>query len=181
MSLYKLFKKYAPKNEIRPMIAFVKKLNKTGLIGCEIGVREGYNAVNILQNLNIKKLYLVDPYLPYYIKEKGETRDPSNTERACRKRLILFGNRAIFIKEKSEDAIKQIKDELDFVYIDGNHAYEFVKRDLELYYPKVKVGGVIGGHDFKPKYYGVAKAVLEFTEKNELKPYGKGTDWWFVK
>ena len=47
----------------------------------------------------------------------------------------------------SEDAVDDIPEKLDFVYIDGNHAYEYVKKDIGLYYPKLKKGGVIGGHD----------------------------------
>lgn len=53
----------------------------------------------------------------------------------------------------------------DWVYIDGNHLYEFVKQDLELYYPKVKSGGYIAGDDYGGKGWwdnGVQKAVDEF-------------------
>jgi hypothetical protein len=37
---------------------------------------------------------------------------------------------------------------LDFIYIDANHSYDFVKEDLELWYPKVKPGGWVMGHDY---------------------------------
>ena len=36
----------------------------------------------------------------------------------------------------------------DFVYIDGDHSGESVARDIEQYFPKVKPGGYIGGHDY---------------------------------
>jgi predicted O-methyltransferase YrrM len=36
---------------------------------------------------------------------------------------------------------------LDFVYIDGDHRYEAVRSDLELYRPKLRKGGVLAGHD----------------------------------
>jgi hypothetical protein len=38
---------------------------------------------------------------------------------------------------------------VDFIYIDGNHSYESVKQDIELYLPKLKKGGIIAGHDYK--------------------------------
>ena len=38
--------------------------------------------------------------------------------------------------------------EFDFIYIDGLHTYEAVKQDIELYLPKLKKGGIIGGHDY---------------------------------
>ena len=71
------------------------------------------------------------------------------------------------------------------MYLDGNHEYEFVKRDIELYYPKVKQGGVLGGDNFDPIFPSVARAVLEFTEKHNLKIYGGRSklsyEWWVIK
>lgn len=40
----------------------------------------------------------------------------------------------------------------DFVYIDGDHSYKGAKSDLRNYYPKVKRGGVIAGHDYCCSY-----------------------------
>jgi hypothetical protein len=37
---------------------------------------------------------------------------------------------------------------LDFVFIDGSHLYEAVKADIQIWLPKVKLGGFIGGHDY---------------------------------
>jgi len=67
------------------------------------------------------------------------------------------------------------------VHACGNHAYEFLKKDIELYYPKIKTGGVLGGHDFTLSTKGVFKAVMEFVTDNELKLHGEDTDWWVVK
>lgn len=58
----------------------------------------------------------------------------------------------------------------DMIYIDGDHSYEGVKKDLLASYLKIKPGGWIMGHDFginpqKAKHYyefGVEKAVVEF-------------------
>ena len=60
-----------------------------------------------------------------------------------------------FIKLTSEQAIRLsclIPNDLDFVYIDGNHDYDYVKKDLELYYPKLKGGGVLGGDNFEVEF-----------------------------
>ena len=82
-------------------------------------------------------------------------------------------------------AIDDIPRYNDFVYIDGNHSYDFVKKDIELYYPRVREGGVFGGHDFHAmadKDYGVARAVLEFVDKEGLQLFGKRSmDWWVIK
>ena len=53
----------------------------------------------------------------------------------------------------------------DVVYIDGSHKYKDVKRDIELYLPKVKKGGIIAGHDYRKKFPGVMKAVHETVGK----------------
>ena len=54
---------------------------------------------------------------------------------------------------------------IDFVYIDGEHSYEAVKRDIELYLPKIKDGGIIAGHDYHESWPGVIKAVEEVLGK----------------
>jgi predicted O-methyltransferase YrrM len=50
----------------------------------------------------------------------------------------------------------------DFVFIDAEHTYEEVKKDIEAWWPKVKPGGAMAGHDWSAAFPGVAKAVNEF-------------------
>lgn len=58
---------------------------------------------------------------------------------------------------------------LDYVYIDADHHYEPVCRDIDAWLPKVKPGGIIAGHDFCPYTgYGVIQAVTERFEKVEI-------------
>jgi hypothetical protein len=78
----------------------------------------------------------------------------------------------------SADVAPTIPDRsLDFVFIDGNHSYEAALQDLQLWSPKVKVGGLITGHDYcdnpaKP-FLKVKPAVDEFTRE-------RGITTWFV-
>ena len=58
---------------------------------------------------------------------------------------------------------------LDFVFIDASHEYEDVKQDILSWYPKIKKGGYIAGHDYTT-FDGVQKAV------NELIIH-KGLNW----
>ena len=55
---------------------------------------------------------------------------------------------------------------LDFVFIDANHSYEFIKDDIKHWYPKVKKGGILAGHDYWSDWPGVIQAVDEFISKN---------------
>jgi hypothetical protein len=60
----------------------------------------------------------------------------------------------------SYDLVNNFEDKyFDFIYIDGNHEYEWVKKDIELYLPKTK--HLIGGHDYQKEWPGVVKAVTE--------------------
>lgn len=71
-------------------------------------------------------------------------------------------NNIIHHKDFSYNISNQFQDnQYDFVYIDADHTYESVKKDLELYLPKVKNGGIIGGHDYTDNWVEVRQAVDE--------------------
>ena len=55
----------------------------------------------------------------------------------------------------------------DFIYIDANHEYQAVKKDLELYTPKTKF--LIGGHDYQFEWPGVVQAVNEIVGEPDRK------------
>ena len=157
----------------RPMTKFmIKKYPKDKLIGAEIGVEYGLNAKTMLHFLPIEKLYLIDPYL----EKSGEI-----YYNETKKFLSKYSKKIEFIRKTSEEAVNEIPNNLDFVYIDGVHNYEDIKRDIELYYNKVKKGGLVGGHDFWADHIGVCKAVLDFISENNLKLKGSLTDWWIIK
>lgn len=156
---------------LRAMDGFMKKyFNGKKLVGAEIGVFEGNHADAMLHHLSIKKLYLIDPYYESY-----------DCEIKAKKLLKPFNNKIKFIKDLSGKAIGNIPNNLDFCYIDGNHEYKHVKEDIELYYSKLRDGGVLGGHDFRIPYLDVVNAVLEFANLNDLKILGNNHDWWIIK
>jgi hypothetical protein len=167
---------------MRPMMMQVKKINNQhNLMGVEIGVKLGKNAKRILNNLHIKKIYLIDPY--DNIIERGFFWKQEYTDcfSEAKNNLSKFEEKIEFIKKKSEYASEDVPDNLDFVYIDGNHTYKYVKKDIELYYPKIKNGGIIGGHDIWS--LNVFIAILGFILKKRLLSnlYLKNPDWWIIK
>ncbi len=165
---------------------------KRNLIGAEIGVYKGEHAESFLENCSIKRLYLIDSYEDYTDykdaeRHYGHDQDIlEDAEKEAKERLEeKFYFHIKWIREKSINALKDIPDKLDFVYIDANHQYEFVKEDIENYYPKIKKGGILGGHDmyngFCHEHNGVIKAVTEFSVKNKLQLYVELPDWWIIK
>lgn len=79
---------------------------------------------------------------------------------------------------KSEDKIIEI-DPCDLIYIDGDHTYEGVKKDLELSWDKLKTKGILIGNDFDIE--GINLAVNDFIQKKKLRIYANRTDWWIIK
>ena len=167
-----------PEHYTRPMIKHIKSKNWKNIIGVEIGTEYGHNAKNILDILNIKKLYCIDPYVDETAFLHGK--DRANDAYLNAKKLLSKYDNVEIIRKTSNEAVKDIPNSVDFVYIDGNHEYEFVHDDLMYYFPKVRKGGIIGGHDFDAGHMGVAKAVFEF-KSDDIKLYGRGIDWWFEK
>ena len=78
--------------------------------------------------------------------------------------IHLFRSMTYFVLE-------QIPDEtISVIYIDADHTYETVRKDLDISLKKTKVGGIISGHDYiKENFSGVYRAVNEFCIENKLK------------
>jgi hypothetical protein len=116
-------------------------------VGAEIGVDRGeFSEVIAKSGL---KLYSVDPWFSYEDYEHTRGQDELNSlyERT-KKRLAPYSNCTI-VRKNSMDAAKDFEDgSLDFVYIDGNHQFKYVAEDICEWAKKVKVGGIICGHDY---------------------------------
>lgn len=69
---------------------------------------------------------------------------------------------------------------LNFVFVDANHTYEFVKKDIELWISKIKKGGYMGGHDYN-SCEGVKRAVDEIFGENKEIIMGGSIQSWLVK
>ena len=70
-----------------------------------------------------------------------------------------------------------VDNSVDNLFIDAGHSYEAVLADLKAWYPKMKNGSTMAGHDYN-SWEGVKKAVLEFFGKE---PDKVENDCWFVK
>jgi len=126
-------------------------LNLKGF-GAEIGVLRGEFSEHILKNWEGEKLYLIDAWRHF----KGVIDINNATPEGHGDNLLetlskvySYGERATLIRELSVEAAKFFPDGyFDFVYLDANHTHKSVIEDLNSWYPKVKVGGYIMGHDY---------------------------------
>lgn len=134
--------------------------------GAELGVSKGDNFKNLLKlNPNLG-LYGIDSFesegneLEKYNEGLYEGRTQKNAIENAKNIESKFPNRARMIFERTDEACKHIPDgHLDFVFIDADHTYEGVKRDIKLWEPKVQENGLIMGHDLN--WGSVSRAVGE--------------------
>ena len=91
------------------------------------------------------------------------------------------------VRGTGDQLAEQMARPVDFVYIDGNHDREHVARDIETWWPRVRSGGVLGGHDFYVRddhlqRADVLNAVWDFSERINVRPHATAcTSWWFIK
>lgn len=165
----------------RPSLTFAREYfaDRKDLIVAEIGVAYGINAEDIYNNLSPRKIYLVDTY---EINQRGFEENFSLEEQTARysEALCRFEGREgiVFLKQLSQLAVLEVPNEsLDYVYIDASHDELSVVLDIACWYPKVKMNGIIAGHDIGEKGSTVYNAVERmFTNFNV-----EDCDWWSVK
>lgn len=164
--------------------------------GAEIGVCTGRYSRILLETIPDLQLLGVDPYRPYagYTDFRRVGTHNKNLELA-REATGGFPGYSLMLAFGHEAAQWIPDGSLDFVFIDGNHQYPDVKQDIEDWAPKVRVGGIVSGHDyynFKSGRGGVVQAVDEYAEKHGFRVNSTGwtkgahhddkqPDWYWVQ
>lgn len=146
----------------------------------EIGCAAGNNALDIFKQLNVSEFVVVDPYESYVGFDDYDKRLLVEMRKAAEKRLEPFKRRVRWIHEDSATAVSKIDGEVDFIYVDGNHKYEYVLSDMENYYRLLSRRFVFGGHDIDAP--DVARAFVEFAAQISAANYEiKDPDWIIYK
>jgi hypothetical protein len=151
--------------------------------GVEVGVRHGFFSEYLLKLNPYLSMILVDPYMPYidgsYVFTEKE-QEEIMIEAA--NRLEKFNHRAKWCYITSKRAADCFDDEsFDFCFIDASHLYVDVKADITLWWNKVRIGGLLSGHDFSMQ--GVSTAIKDWMFENKIKelftsPADQGDCWW---
>ena len=146
---------------------------------CEVGIRVGANFKNLMK-MNPNLAVAVDSWRE--IGDKPENNDVDFSQEDLDSQYKEFKaqwgkhKNVKIVRNLSIEAAKQFDDEyFDYIYIDAAHTYEEVKNDLIAWYPKVKTGGILAGHDYladervwRGTICGVKKAADEFAKENNL-------------
>lgn len=162
----------------RSRVSLLKHMPKNAVCA-EIGVWMGEFSDLILKYAQPAKLYLIDcwEFQPAFASEAslGTAKDQRSYDKmytAVSHRLGQKPNTEI-IRAYSQDAVTQFPDNfLDWLYLDANHSYQHVLRDIRLYLPKIKPGGYITGDDYtwgKEFDYPVKRAVHDILTTAPLK------------
>jgi hypothetical protein len=149
----------------------IEKINAKSV--AEVGVAYGYHAEYLLERHKDIDYFGIDPYLPGYDPRDAFASDVARIfpESSGRSMDVLYAcvyinflnhfGRGTLIRKKSAHAADFFADgSLDLVYIDGDHRPESVQRDLECWFPKVRLGGIICGDDFN--YPGASDVITNF-------------------
>lgn len=157
--------------EVKDRDEFAEFLNTKGLLGhaVEVGVRAGYFSSRFMGKWNGKLLTLVDPWanLSDYHQHAGANWNQVYAN--AMKRYQKFGERVAVCRNISMAAAEILPNDLDFVYIDANHQYGHVAEDLSAWWPKVKIGGILAGHDlFSACQIDVTNAVMNFAIEHKV-------------
>lgn len=113
-----------------------------------------------------KEVITIDPFLDNY-DPNDETCQHASLSKVHKQFLLNIGEATNIkhIQKISDDAIIDLKKQsFDFIYIDGLHTYDQIKKDIKNYLPLVKKGGFIAGHDYHPNHQGVIDGVNEMLE-----------------
>lgn len=137
----------------------------------EIGTDRGYFASEFLKRWHGHSLYCVDPYEDNMVGYDDDIRWPREPDMLMAIQVLApYTPRARMVRLTSEKAVSALRHFLPhFVYIDGNHDYQYVKQDIELWWPRLRNGGIIAGHDFCEHTPGVMQAVHEFFDPKSVK------------
>lgn len=160
---------------------YTLKYIKEGDICAEVGVWQGHLTAKILKH-KPSKLCLIDPWKSQDVIGRCYSIKQEKMDKIYENVLNEFGKFSnVEIYREFSTNVSFSKQYFDWVYIDADHSYDAVKKDLEFYYPLMKKGGFLCGDDYglwsnNPKKGfgsdgggGPKPAVDEFVKRHNLK------------
>lgn len=166
---------------------------RCGGFGVEVGVWQGHLSAQLLKAFPDLILIMVDlwavPEGTTSMHDKDNNAAAMDQAKQMAMQITAFagGRRSIKQGSSVKWAGKYYGGVFDFVFIDADHYYESVKADVEAWWPKIRSGGILAGHDYagvgdRREGWGVKRAVDEFFGALGLKVNVEpGLVWWAKK
>jgi hypothetical protein len=171
-------------NHRAPQLAFIAwALNVPITKIAEIGVNKAESSILFRHLFPNASLTLIDPWKlnpNYLLSGTPISRKNKHYEKAYQTVLSHFKDDPLttILRTTSLEAAPHLPNDFDLIFIDANHEYAEVKKDILAYLPKVRPGGILAGHDYAPEipmFSGVKQAVDEIFGKQML--LGKDRVW----
>jgi len=138
----------------------------------EVGCKAGGTTAYLLDHFPELRAIAIDPWAPMENDAEDYTdHDFAEIERAFWKNIGIHKDRCTMLRETSLAAAMWAKlprasgplceQPFDLVFIDAGHDYENALADINAWWPLVKQGGYLCGHDYQQKFPGVMRAVAQ--------------------
>jgi hypothetical protein len=142
-------------------------------ICAEIGVWKGSFSSKILKR-KPSKLHLIDPWKHQNYKKMWYSIEQEKMDKIYHSVQKRFADdNRVELHRSFSTEVEFPKEYFDWVYIDGDHTYPMVLKDLDFYYPLVKKGGFLCGDDYGWTSvdcpFGPKRAVNEFVKVHNAK------------
>jgi len=174
----------------KQLIQWIRQLSRP-LVGAEIGVFRGNTSEALLREFPELSLWMVDPWAPFVGESAFDNESQAGFDASMAVAMFwteFAKNRRYVLRQPSPEAAKRFSDgTLDFVFIDGNHLYENVSADISAWWPKLRAGGLMTGHDYgvyrdAEGAWGVKRAVDEFVSATDRElALGLDGTWMAIK
>lgn len=147
--------------------------------GAEIGVAEGRHAKQICEQNPGVYLLCVDTWIKYRGNPRGGPQIQHDRNLSITQRILAPFNCEI-VQAFSIDAVRDVPlESLDFVYIDGNHNFDYVMQDIIEWGKRVRRGGIISGHDYYSfRGAGVIGAVNAYIQAHKVEEWFLTNEDW---
>ena len=165
------------------VLALLREFGRDKVVAAEVGVSSGETSSRLLAGHPGLQLHMVDSWGSGQSQTYKDTQDGHATMSAEQhrrnyldavRRVAFAKDRAFIWRMPSVEAAGHFPEGLlDLVFVDGDHSYEGVWGDIAAWWPRVRPGGILAGHDFdhprdKRGVFGVRRAVDEFVAANSL-------------
>lgn len=160
------------------LVIYAKDIGAKRIV--EVGCKDGKTTAHLLANLPEAEVVAIDPWAPLPNQaEDYSDHDFAKIEKDFWERCGQHRDRVKMLKMTSLEAATQVEDgSQDLIFIDAGHDEPNCSADIEAWFPKVRPGGMLSGHDYQQKFPGVMRAVAKHFP---LMQVGLGPDSvWFV-